>query len=84
MNIETSFHTTLFDIKIIYSSLVQEMFTRMIISRDIFLIKISRDIFIVFLFFFTLGGAPDFEILINSWPQWVVKMIKVSLESDGV
>jgi hypothetical protein len=66
MNIETSFHTTLFDIKIIYSSLVQEMFTRLIISRDIFLIKISRDIFTVFLFFFTLGGAPDFEILTNS------------------
>jgi hypothetical protein len=66
MNIETSFHTTLFDIKIIYSSLVQEMFTRMTISRDIFFIEISRDIFTVFLFFFTLDEAPDFEILTNS------------------
>ena len=43
--------------------------------------EISRDILTIFFLFLTIDKSSDFDILTNSWPQWVDKMIKVSSQS---
>ena len=46
--------------------------------------EISRDMLTIFFLFLAIDKTSDFDILIDSWAQWVGKMIKVSSQSDLV
>jgi hypothetical protein len=78
MTLESSLNTKPNNMLCIYLGFSCEAVMHTRISRDIFPNEISRDIFTLFCLVCTKDKLSGPDILNNSWPQRVDKMIKVS------
>jgi len=78
MTLDSSLNTKPNNMLCIYLGFSCEAIMHTIISRDIFPNEISRDIFTLFFLVCTKDKLSGPDILNNSWPQRVDKMIKVS------